>query len=244
MPEILPVSEPSLAQMAVATLAGPVTCDPLYAALAWNELVALGGEMRDQEQRAQNVLLHCVRRVLAIAGEQPEHRAKALAEYAAELGYTPGYLWQFARVGLILRADDQEKYPQLTVGQMYEAALRTGVPGEPTTAPERRARALAVMDAAADQGLSRRETARLATEVRDRAVRGALPSGDVEAVSGAVGAVPVPAPYFHQAAAVFRADLGRRLRAEEPGTWTLIEECATAAFLNLRGAWFVSPRES
>lgn len=229
-----------MAEMAANNLAGAVWVDPAYRLMGWPELVAIGQEMRDHEQNAQRALLHCVRRVLEIAGERVTDRMKALKEYGAEISYTPGYMWQFARVALILRAEDQELYPQLTVGQFYEAALRTGLPGEATAAPERRDRALAVLNASADRGLTRRETSRLAGAVREEARVSALPPPTD--LSAHVAAMPVPPPFFDQAAEEFRKEFRRRRQAEEPGTWPLIEECALEAFLNLRGYWFISPR--
>jgi hypothetical protein len=238
--EILPVSDASLAEMTADSLTGAVWVDAAYQQMGWPELVAIGQEMRDHEQNAQRQLLHCVRRVLEIAGDRPPTRAKALAEYGSEIGYTPGYMWQFARVALILRAEDQERYPQLTVGQFYEAALRTGLPGERADAPERRERALSVLNASADRNLTRRETARVAGEVREEALALSLTPAEVEIRAQSM---PLPPPYFDQAAAQFVKEFGQRTRAHEPGTWSLIDECAREAFLNLRGAWVISPRD-
>jgi hypothetical protein len=238
---LAPVSDVQEAAWHSEDLSGSAVPGEMFAAFSFEELVEVGSSRLQDAEAARRDFLHCLLAIMRLAGESPSNRRSALNEYAKAIGWphTWRYLHKFAALALTIHPQElQDRFPDVTVGHALLAVEGTAIPGEAMTAPERRERAYRVLESAADQGLTQDATRRLAREVRDQEIRGPVELSDIERI---VNVTPVPPADWDAFWAELLGRFKKQMKADRPGTDSLVLECLDSLKDDLRGRWRVSP---
>jgi hypothetical protein len=238
---LAPVSDVQEAAWLSEDLSGPAVPGGIIAKYDYDQLVEFGSSRLQDAEEARRDFLNCLLGVMALAGSSSKDRDKALEEYAVDVGWkhTWRYLKKFAALALTIHPQElQDRFPDVPVVQALLAVEGTAIRGEAPSAPERRERALRVLESSADRGLTQEQTRRLAKEVRGQEMRGPVELSDIERM---VAVTPLPPADWD---AFWDELLGRfkkQLKADKPGTDSLVLECLGSLKDDLRPRWRVTP---